>query len=103
MEYAIIVSTKDIAGMNIKKSFLNYLILKKLAVTKNPDTALKALELSAKALGYGARQQNLNLQQNFVVAMPQKHATPESWAEQHAGLAGRSPALTQMVQEISPR
>ena len=42
-------------------------IQEKLSLTKNVDTAMKALELSAKALGYGARQQNLNVQQNFVV------------------------------------
>lgn len=76
------------------------IVMDKLAVTKNPDTALKALELSSKALGYGARQQNLNVQQNFVVAMPQKMSTPESWAEQHQGLAGRSPALAQMVTDV---
>lgn len=75
-------------------------IIEKLAVTKNPDTALKALELSSKALGYGARQQNLNVQQNFVVAMPQKQATPESWAEQHRTLSGRTPMLTAMVTEV---
>lgn len=79
------------------------IVMEKLAVTKNPDTALKALEMSSKALGYGARQQNLNLQQNFVVAMPQKHSTPESWAEQHQALAGRSPALATMVTEVEAR
>lgn len=42
-------------------------IQEKLFLTKNVDTAIKALELSTKALGYGARQQNLNVQQNFVV------------------------------------
>lgn len=76
-------------------------IHEKLLLTKNPDTALKALELSSKALGYGARQQNLNVQQNFVVAMPTKHATPESWAEQHQGLSGRSPVLAGMVEEVT--
>ncbi len=75
-------------------------IMDKLAVTKNPDTALKALELSSKALGYGARQANLNVQQNFVVAMPQKHSSPESWAEQHSALAGRTPTLAAMVTEV---
>lgn len=65
-------------------------IMEKLTVTKNPETALKALELTTKALGYGARQQNLNVQQNFVVAMPGKMATPEVWAEQHLGLSGQA-------------
>ena len=52
-------------------------VLDKLAVTQNPDTALKALEVTSKALGYGARQQNLNVQQNFVVALPPKAAIAE--------------------------
>jgi hypothetical protein len=77
------------------------IVMDKLAVTKNPDTALKALELSSKALGYGARQANLNVQQNFVVAMPQKHTTPESWAEQHSALSGRTPHLAAMVADIT--
>jgi hypothetical protein len=60
-------------------------VLDKLAVTQNPDTALKALEITSKALGYGARQQNLNVQQNFVVALPPKAATAEDWALAHGG------------------
>ena len=58
-------------------------VLDKLAVTQNPDTALKALEVTSKALGYGARQQNLNVQQNFVVALPPKAASAEEWAATH--------------------
>jgi DNA-binding MarR family transcriptional regulator len=76
------------------------ILVDKLAVTKSPDMALKALELSSKALGYGARQANLNVQQNFVVAMPQKHSSPESWAEQHTALAGRSPRLAAMITDV---
>ena len=58
-------------------------VLDKLAVTQNPDTALKALEVTSKALGYGARQQNLNVQQNFVVALPPKAASASEWATAH--------------------
>lgn len=73
------------------------IVLEKLEVTKNPDTALKALELSSKALGYGARQQNLNVQQNFVVAMPQKVQSPEDWAAMHQHISQRSPGLARMA------
>lgn len=62
-------------------------VLEKLTVTGNPDTALKALEVTTKALGYGARQQNLNVQQNFVVALPGKSESAELWAQAH-GPAG---------------
>lgn len=58
-------------------------VLDKLTVTQNPDTALKALEVTSKALGYGARQQNLNVQQNFVVALPPKAASAGDWAQAH--------------------
>lgn len=71
------------------------IIQEKLAVTKNPDTALKALELAGKALGYGARQPNLNLQQNFVVALPGKAGSPQEWATCHAP---RSPELVKMLE-----
>lgn len=76
-------------------------VIEKLSVTKNPDTALKALEISSKALGYGARQQNLNVQQNFVVAMPTQAATPEEWASRHQHISQRTPGLAGLVQEVT--
>lgn len=63
-------------------------VLDKLTVSGSPDMALKALEVSTKALGFGARQQNLNLQQNFVVALPPKAASADEWALAH-GPQGR--------------
>ena len=78
------------------------IVMDKLAVTKNPDTALKALELSSKALGYGARQQNLNVQQNFVVAMPTKVQSPEDWAAMHQHISQRTPGLAALVQDVTP-
>lgn len=59
------------------------IIQEKLELTQSPDLAFKALELSSKALGYGARQQNVAVQQNFVVAMPQKAESGAAWAAQH--------------------
>jgi len=76
-------------------------IQEKLSLTKNVETAMKALELSTKALGYGARQQNLNVQQNFVVAMPTKITTPEDWAAQHQHISQRSPKLAELVQQVT--
>jgi DNA-binding MarR family transcriptional regulator len=68
-------------------------VLEKLTATGNPDTALKALEVTTKALGYGARQQNLNVQQNFVVALPGKAESAEIWAQAHGpqGVLGGGP------------
>lgn len=64
-------------------------VLEKLTVSNSAEIGLKALEISSKALGYGARQQNLNVQQNFVVALPGKAVTAEAWAEAH-GPSGRT-------------
>lgn len=55
----------------------------KLAATQNPDLALKCFELSTKAAGYGARQQNAAIQNNFVVHLPNKIEDPHSWANAH--------------------
>lgn len=58
-------------------------VLEKLTLTNSADIGLKALEITSKALGYGARQQNLNVQQNFVVALPPKAQNAEDWAAAH--------------------
>jgi len=55
----------------------------KLAATKNPDLALKCFEISTKAAGYGARQQNVQTQNNFVVHLPNKIEDPHAWANAH--------------------
>jgi hypothetical protein len=44
------------------------------------EHGMMALEISAKALGYGARAQNVNVQNNFVVALPQKVVSADEWA-----------------------
>lgn len=67
-------------------------VLEKLTVTQSAEMGLKALEISSKALGYGARQQNLNVQQNFVVALPPKAASAADWAAAH-GPQGRGAVL----------
>ena len=68
-------------------------VLDKLAVTNSAELGLKALEISAKALGYGARQQNLNVQTNFVVALPGKADSAESWAAAHGAQASTINAI----------
>jgi hypothetical protein len=48
------------------------------------DVALKALDITSRALGYGAKAANANVQvNNYVVAMPQKEATADGWAQRH--------------------
>lgn len=55
----------------------------KLRIENQPsaDLALKTAELGARALGYGAKQSQVNIQQNFVVAMPQKAKDSAEWLE----------------------
>ena len=46
------------------------------------DTAMRAVELSTRALGYGARGAGqTNVQNNFVVALPGKAPSETVWAE----------------------
>lgn len=75
------------------------IVLDKLATSANFDQGMAALELSTKALGYGARTANVNVQQNFVVAMPQKAPDSTSWAAKHAGgsLAAGAPSAAEVV------
>lgn len=53
----------------------------RLAVDPNTDVALKAVEIGARALGYGARQNNVQVNASFVVALPQRVASSAEWAE----------------------
>lgn len=52
----------------------------KLEASQSADLALKTLEISAKAAGYGARKENVNVQNNFVVALPPKVDNADAWA-----------------------
>lgn len=60
-------------------------VLEKLELTPTADFALEAAAMASKALGYGARQNNLNVQANFVVAMPEKAAGAAEWASRYNG------------------
>lgn len=53
---------------------------KKLEATNSADLAIKCLEITTRARGYGARSQNINVQTNFVVALPAKAESAEAWA-----------------------
>ncbi len=60
-------------------------IAENLEKTRNTDLALKALDMSAKALGFGARAPNPTgaIQNNFVVQLPPKMADSTEWAQTH--------------------
>lgn len=59
-------------------------IAEKLEATRNPELAIQALSISAKALGFGARGpagSQQNIQNNFVVQLPPKAVNTEAWVE----------------------
>lgn len=66
-------------------------IAEKLALTQNVDVALKAVDISLKAMGFGAKigQQN-NVQNNFVVELPPKALNSTDWAKSHGGGDGHT-------------
>lgn len=59
------------------------ILLDRLDVTPDTETALRALEISTKARGYGARDKGAVTQNNFVVVVPQKAEDSSSWADRH--------------------
>lgn len=59
-------------------------VLEKVVTTKNQDLALNAAKLSTTALGFGARQANVAIQQNFVVPLPAKAESAASWGAAYA-------------------
>ena len=69
------------------------IISEKLASSGNVDLAVKGLEISSKALGFGARgPSTINQQNNYVVALPPKAASSEEWAANH-GMKNANPQL----------
>lgn len=93
------------------------IIQNKLDATANPDLAIKALELSTKALGMGARPERATQVSNtFVVALPPKVENEGDWAS--GALAGArrhvmtssgvnavpmSAKITDLIQDVEPK
>lgn len=59
------------------------ILANKLQQTQSPDLALKVFDISVKAAGYGARQQNVAIQNSFVVQLPNKIESAQAWADAH--------------------
>jgi hypothetical protein len=60
----------------------NYL-LEQLAIKPTPQLALGVLTTASRALGYGARDVNVQVNQSFVVALPPASANSDAWAKGH--------------------
>jgi hypothetical protein len=59
------------------------ILFEQLELKRNPEVALKALDITARSLGYGIKTPGMQLTQNFVVAMPQKSINGDSWVESY--------------------
>lgn len=55
------------------------------------ELALKTMEIAAKAAGYGSRGAQVQINQSFAVALPQKEPTTDGWAAKYG--AGGSPVV----------
>lgn len=58
-------------------------IMEKLEISRNTDLAIKTLDISSKAVGFGART-NGNTQNNqFIIQLPPKSASSADWNAEH--------------------
>lgn len=62
------------------------ILSEKLENSKNADLALKALDVSVKALGFGARGGGNQQNTQFIIQLPPKSADSTSWAADHSPL-----------------
>lgn len=64
------------------------------------ETALRAVEVGARALGYGSKGAGVTLNQQFVVAVPGKSASSDDWLRQHGavGSAVGSPPVGRIIE-----
>ena len=61
----------------------------------------RALDIAAKGLGYGGNNKlsNTNIQQNFVVALPQQAQTEEQWARGRGNVVEAERTITHNMEE----
>lgn len=60
------------------------ILQQKLEVDPSAELALKTADLSARALSYGAKQTGVQVNVGFLVSVPEKAASVESWMENHS-------------------
>lgn len=58
------------------------ILRERLEANRSADVAIKVLDISARALGFGARDKP-TVQNNYVVNLPPKAASTEEWARQY--------------------
>jgi len=78
----ILQSVNERMNVMVHKSL--EIIQDKLEKSRSVDVAFKAAELATKALGFGARNPNVVVQNSFVVALPEKAPNQDAWADRYA-------------------
>jgi hypothetical protein len=78
-----IVATVDEKLRTLASKSLD-IVIEKLTLNPTMDNGMKALEVATKALGYGARQDRMPQQNNFVVMLPPKSVDAGEWLSQCA-------------------
>lgn len=68
-------------------------VMEKLEANPTLDGGLKALEIASRAQGYGvAKGAQVQVNQNFVVALPEKAGNAADWLNEHSPAAQRAAA-----------
>ena len=62
------------------------IITEKLETTRNVDLALKGLDITVKALGFGARSGAPTQNNQFIIQLPPKSVNSTNWAAEHGPL-----------------
>lgn len=69
-------------GLKALASVSLNVLLDKLTLNQDENLALKTMEVTTKALGYGLKQPTMTpIQNNFVVALPERIQSAENWAQ----------------------
>lgn len=87
-------------------------LLEKLHTTQNPSVAIRALDVSSRALGYGAKSGTSVQVNNFIAHVPPRAVSVDDWrnnyipsaapkALPHDGSNGTLPALSNSLPAVS--
>lgn len=57
------------------------LLMEHMNINPEPSVAIKVLEISSKALGFGNASEKVSINNNFVVELPAKSATAAEWVD----------------------
>lgn len=74
----------------------------KMEAGMSGELAVKVLEITTKALGYGARDTGVVINQQFVAVMPEKLPTVEAWSDRY-GNGGQPKATPAVIDQPATR